>query len=118
MTATIAQKITTDPQSVMLLNLNMFMQLKGLYRKDLAEYMGRKPQAVSRMFISGSAWSINDTCKAADFFGVPLSTLLDPSLTPSKALDIIGERHDDEGGLPVADSISDGRLRRGWMLAA
>lgn len=86
----------------MLLNLNMFMQLEGKMRKDLAKHMGKMPQSLSRQFSRGSNWSLNDTVRAAEFVGVSVDVLLDPTLTPAKALAIIGERHNDEGGLQVA----------------
>lgn len=90
------------PQDVAILNLNMLMHVQGKYRKDLAKELGRVPQVMSRMFNSGSEWTFNDVYKAARFVGVSLDTLTDPTLTPAKALAIIGERHNDEGGLQVA----------------
>ena len=90
------------PQDVAILNLNMLMHVQGKYRKDLAKELGRVPQVMSRMFNSGSEWTFNDMFKAAEFVGVSLDVLTDPTLTPTKALAIIGERHNDEGGLQVA----------------
>ena len=123
MTATAAMPaIATHPQDIAILNLNMLMQLEGKYRKDLAKHLGRMPQAVSRMFIIGSEWTFNDMWKAAEFVGVSLDVLTDPTLTPAKALSIIGERHDDNdgknGGLPVVN-VDDFRLRGGaWKAPA
>lgn len=80
----------------------MLMQIEGLYRKDLANHLGRKPQNLSRMMAGESNWAFNDVVRAAEFVGVSLDVLTDPTLTPTKALAIIGERHNDEGGLQVA----------------
>ena len=112
-TATAVPSVAVRPQDIAILNLNMLMQLEGKYRKDLAKYLGRMPQAVSRMFISGSEWTFNDMFKAAEFVGVSLDVLTDPSLTQTKALQIISERRgdDDEGGLMAA--VDNGRRRRG-----
>ncbi len=103
------------------MNLNMLMQLEGKYRKDLAKSLGRMPQAVSRMFVSGSEWTFNDMFKAAEFVGVSLDVLTDPTLTPAKALAIIGERSDtdtdtSEGGLRVAVNSGYRRPRGGVFL--
>lgn len=100
------------------MNVNMILANTGLYKRDLAKAMNISPQAMASRLQSKAIWSIDEVCAAADFFGIPITKLLDPSLTPAEALSIISERHDDEGGLPVADSISDGRLRGAWSLAA
>lgn len=100
------------------MNLNMLMQLEGRYRKDLAEYIGRFPQALSRMMLGKSNWPLNDIVKAAEFVGVSVDVLLDPTLTPAKALAIIGERHNDEGGLPVAVNSGYRRHRGDYALMA
>ena len=104
MTTTAPQPIAAiSPQKVALLNLNMFMQLEGKYRKDLAEHMNKMPQSVSRMLVNNNyKWSFDDMCEAARFVGVSLDTLTDPTLTPQRALSIISERNNDEGGLQVA----------------
>lgn len=117
-----APKVAASPQDIAILNLNMLMQLEGRYRKDLAEYIGRRPQNLSRMMSGESNWALNDMWKAAEFVGVSLDVLTDPTLTPSKALSIIGERHDDNdeknGGLPVVN-VDDFRLRGGaWKAPA
>lgn len=101
-TTTKEPSVGVMPQDVAILNLNMLMHVQGKYRKDLAKELGRVPQVMSRMFNSGSEWTFNDVYKAARFVGVSLDTLTDPTLTPAKALAIIGERHNDEGGLQVA----------------
>lgn len=59
------------------MNLNMLMQLEGRYRKDLAEYIGRRPQNLSRMMSGESNWALNDMWKAAEFVGVSLDVLTD-----------------------------------------
>lgn len=87
-----APKVAASPQDIAILNLNMLMQLEGRYRKDLAEYIGRRPQNLSRMMSGESNWALNDMWKAAEFVGVSLDVLTDPTLTPAKALSIIGER--------------------------
>lgn len=113
--------VAVQPQNTAIMNLNMLMQLEGKYRKDLAKSLGRMPQAVSRMFVSGSEWTFNDMFKAAEFVGVSLDVLTDPTLTPAKALSIIGERRNDNdgnGGLPVVN-VDDFRLRGGaWKAQA
>ncbi len=108
--------VVSRPQDVAILNLNMLMHLEGKYRKDLAKYLGRMPQAVSRMFTSGSEWTFNDMFKAAEFVGVTLDVLTDPTLTQTKALGIIGERRGDDndngdGGQLVG--VDAGRRQRG-----
>lgn len=111
------------PQDVAILNLNMLMHVQGKYRKDLAKELGRVPQVMSRMFNSGSEWTFNDVYKAARFVGVSLDVLTDPTLTPAKALAIIGERSDtdtdtdtSEGGLRVAVNSGYRRPRGGVFL--
>ena len=116
-----APKVAASPQDIAILNLNMLMQLEGRYRKDLAEYIGRRPQNLSRMMSGESNWALNDRWKAAEFVGVSLDVLTDPTLTPAKALSIIGERRNDNdgnGGLPVVN-VDDFRLRGGaWKAQA
>ncbi len=112
-------RIAANPQDTAILNLNMLMQIEGLYRKDLANHLGRKPQNLSRMMAGESNWAFNDVVRAAEFVGVSLDVLTDPTLTPAKALAIVGERNnddDDDGGLAVA--LSDGRRTSGYLLAA
>lgn len=111
--------VEVSPQDVAILNLNMLMQIEGKYRKDLATYIGRKPQNLSRMMNGDSNWAINDMFKAAQFVGVTLDVLTDPSLTPAKAIAIISKYEDDyEGGSSVVDAINDSRIRRAWILTA
>lgn len=117
MTTTLIQptaRADVEPQDIALRNLDMLMHVQGKYRKDLARHLGRIPQALSRMMKSGSAWTFNDMCKAADFVGVPVGTLLDPTLTPTKAAALSGnhdnEDIDDGGSLVGGDA---GRRRTG-----
>lgn len=114
-TATALPETVATPQDIAILNLNMLMQLEGKYRKDLAEYMGKRPQNLSRMMTGDSNWAFNDMVRAAEFVGVSVGSLLDPSLTPAKALSIIGERRNDndngDGGLLVG--VDAGRRQRG-----
>ena len=98
-----------DPQATALRNVDLLMHLEGKYRKDLAVYLGRIPQVMSRMMKSGSTWSFNDMYRTAEFLGVPLEVLTDPTLSPDRALSIIGERRNDNdgnGGLPVVGIIT------------
>lgn len=110
-----------DPQATALRNVDLLMHLEGKYRKDLAVYLGRIPQVMSRMMKSGSTWSFNDMYRTAEFLGVPLEALTDPTLSPDRALSIIGERRNDNdgnGGLPVVN-VDDFRLRGGaWKTPA
>lgn len=142
MTATLisppTQEQATDPQSIALRNVDMLMHLEGKYRKDLAAYLGRVPQAVSRMMKSGSAWSFNDMYRTAEFLNVSINDLSDPELSPTKALAIINASREEEGpddggerrtewswktsnkngGLPVVN-VDDFRLRGGaWKAPA
>lgn len=114
-------RIAANPQDTAILNLNMLMQIEGLYRKDLANHLGRKPQNLSRMMTGESNWAFNDVVRAAEFVGVSLDVLTDPTLTPAKALAIIGERSDtdtdtSEGGLRVAVNSGYRRPRGGVFL--
>jgi len=73
------------------------------------------------MMSGESNWALNDMWKAAEFVGVSLDVLTDPTLTPAKALSIIGERRNDNdgnGGLPVVN-VDDLRLGGGaWKTPA
>lgn len=116
MTATLEMPdVALSPQRVALLNLAMLMNLEGKHRKDLALHMGKMPQSISRMLGEDYKWSFNDMCKAAEFVGVPIGTLVDPALSPARALDIIGELSTPEGGLSVAGN-GDSRRPAGYGL--
>ena len=62
-----APKVAASPQDIAILNLNMLMQLEGRYRKDLAEYIGRRPQNLSRMMSGESNWALNDMWRRLRF---------------------------------------------------
>lgn len=102
-----------DYQAVAIGNIRMMLSLRGLKQSDLAAYMGKHRQNLNRMINTGAQWSFNDMCRAAQFFGVSIDTLMRTDLSQAELLG-----SNNKGGLPVADSISDGRLRRGWTLAA
>ncbi len=107
-----------DYQSIAVRNIQMMLSVRGLKQVDLAAYMGKNRQNMNRLIKSGMSWNFNDMAKAAQFFGVSIDTLLRTDLSQSELLGLSNIDDGKEGGLPVADSISDGRLRRGWMLAA
>lgn len=121
MTATLEMPTTElSPQRVALLNLAMLMNLEGKHRKDLALHMNKMPQSISRMLGSDYKWSFNDMCAAAEFVGVPIGALVDPTLSPARALDIIGENGIDapEGGQPVVSNDDSRRpAGHGWPVA-
>lgn len=102
-----------DYQSIAVRNMQMMLSVRGLKQVDLANYMGKNRQNMNRMIKTGMSWSFNDMAKAAQFFGASIDTLMRTDLSQAELLG-----SNNKGGLPVADSISDGRLRRGWMLAA
>ncbi len=65
---------------------NMILSNSGLMKKDLAKAMGLSPQSMASRLQSKADWTIDETCAAADFFGVPLMALLDENLTPAKSM--------------------------------
>ncbi len=109
----VASAPDVDYQSIAVRNMQMMLSVRGLKQVDLANYMGKNRQNMNRMIKTGMSWSFNDMAKAAQFFGVSIDTLMRTDLSQAELLGF-----NNKGGLPVADSISDGRLRRGWMLAA
>ena len=84
-----------DPQATALRNVDLLMHLEGKYRKDLAVYLGRIPQVMSRMMKSGSTWSFNDMYRTAEFLGVPLYEVKKSS---AEAVITYGETKVNEGG--------------------
>lgn len=114
-TVSIQPSATLRRQDTVAMNVNMILANTGLYKRDLAKAMGISPQAMASRLQSKAIWSIDEVCAAADFFGLPITALLDPFLTPAKALDIISKH---EGGSPVADTIRDSLIRRAWILTA
>ena len=79
------------------MNTNMILSNSGLMKKDLAKAMGLSPQSMASRLQSKADWTIDETCAAADFFGVPLMALLDENLTPAKAMEYIKNRRSDNG---------------------
>ena len=69
------------------MNTNMILSNSGLMKKDLAKAMGLSPQSMASRLQSKADWTIDETCAAADFLGVPLMALLDENLTPAKAME-------------------------------
>ena len=57
--------------------------------------MGKHRQNLNRMINTGAQWSFNDMCRAAQFFGVSIDTLMRPDLTQSELK--------GNGGLPVVN---------------
>ena len=62
------------------MNTNMILSNSGLMKKDLAKAMGLSPQSMASRLQSKADWTIDETCAAADFFGVPLMALLYPKV--------------------------------------
>ena len=77
------------------MNTNMILSNSGLMKKDLAKAMGLSPQSMASRLQSKADWTIDETCAAADFFGVPLMALLDENLTPAKAMEYIKNRRSE-----------------------
>ena len=73
-----------DYQAVAIGNIRMMLSLRGLKQSDLAAYMGKHRQNLNRMINTGAQWSFNDMCRAAQFFGVSIDTLMRPDLTQSE----------------------------------
>lgn len=90
-----APSVATDYQAVAIGNIRMMLSLRGLKQSDLAAYMGKHRQNLNRMINTGAQWSFNDMCRAAQFFGVSVDTLLRPDLTQSELR--------GNGGLPVVN---------------
>ena len=88
---------TLRRQDVVAMNTNMILSNSGLMKKDLAKAMGLSPQSMASRLQSKADWTIDETCAAADFFGVPLMALLDENLTPAKAMEYIKNRRSDNG---------------------
>lgn len=99
-----------DYQAVAIGNIRMMLSLRGLKQSDLAAYMGKHRQNLNRMINTGAQWSFNDMCRAAQFFGVSIDTLMRPDLTQSELK--------GNGGLPVVN-VDDFRLHGGaWKTPA
>lgn len=69
-------------------NINMIIAVRHIAKKDIANAMGKVPQAFSRMLKPGYHWTFDDMLMASDVIGVSLNDLTDPNLTPAKVLQI------------------------------
>ncbi|MCH9276131.1 helix-turn-helix domain-containing protein [Bifidobacterium amazonense] len=103
-TMTAPAATATDYQSVALDNIRMMLAVRGLKQSDLAAYMGKHRQNLNRMINTGATWSFNDMCRAAQFFGVGVDTLMRSDLSQSELR--------GNGGLPVV-AVDDSRRRWG-----
>ena len=114
-TVNVMPSATMRRQDVVAMNVRMLLASTGFMKRDLAKAMGISPQSMASRLQSKADWTIDETCAAADFFGLPLMSLLDPNLSPAKALSIIGERRNDDdngdGGLLVG--VDAGLRQRG-----
>lgn len=91
-------------QDIVAKNVTLIVQARGLRKKDLAKAMGVSPQAVSTRLQGTANWTLDEACAAADFLGVSLGCLLQPTLT---AEEILGYKKtaapdDGNGGQSVA----------------
>lgn len=114
---------TRNHQKIAVGNVNLFLTVSHLKKKDLAEHMSKKPAVMPRMLKNEQVWYFDDMCNAADFLGVSLETLQRKDLTVSEAQsiwdNIKAKRADNQnGGLPVVN-IDDSRRRSGvWIWRA
>lgn len=80
------------------MNANMILGNTDLMKKDLAKAMGISPQSMASRLQGKANWTIDETCAAAEFFGLPLMALLDADLTPAKALEYMKNRRPGDSG--------------------
>lgn len=85
-------------QDVVAMNANMILGNTDLMKKDLAKAMGISPQSMASRLQGKANWTIDETCAAAEFFGLPLMALLDADLTPAKALEYMKNRRPGDSG--------------------
>ena len=78
-----------DKQQIAVANIKLLLDASHSKKKDLAEYMGKVPQSLSKMLQNKQTWFFDDMCTAADFFGVGIETLVRTDLTPMKAEQIL-----------------------------
>lgn len=78
----------TSACDVAINNINMIIAVRHIAKKDIANAMGKVPQAFSRMLKPGYHWTFDDMLMASDVIGVSLNDLTDPNLTPAKVLQI------------------------------
>ena len=69
--------------NIAITNMNMIVSICHIQKKDMADGLGKMPQALSKMLHSGYSWSFKDMCAAADYLGVSLDDLVNPNLTPA-----------------------------------
>lgn len=86
-----------DKQQIAVANIKLLLDASHSKKKDLAEYLGKVPQSLSKMLQNKQTWFFEDMCHAADFFGVGLETLVRTDLTPMKAEQILKNRRSDDG---------------------
>lgn len=78
-----------DKQQIAVANIKLLLDASHSKKKDLAEYMGKVPQSLSKMLQNKQTWFFEDMCTAAEFFGVGIETLVRTDLTPLKAEQIL-----------------------------
>ena len=66
----------------------MIIAVRHIAKKDVANAIGKVPQAFSRMLKPGYHWTFDDMKLLSDVIGVNLDDLTNPNLTPSKVLQI------------------------------
>lgn len=89
MSTTMTPKPRLDKQQIAVANIKLLLDASHSKKKDLAEYLGKVPQSLSKMLQNKQTWFFEDMCHAADFFGVGLETLVRTDLTPMKAEQIL-----------------------------
>ncbi len=89
MTTTMMPKPRLDKQQIAVANIKLLLDASHSKKKDLAEYMGKVPQSLSKMLQNKQTWFFEDMCTAAEFFGVGIETLVRTDLTPLKAEQIL-----------------------------
>ena len=98
MTTTIQPKPRLDKQQIAVANINLLLNVSHSKKKDLAEYMGKVPQSLSKMLQNKQTWFFEDMCNAADFFNVGIGTLVRTDLTPMKAEQILKTAAQNDSG--------------------
>ena len=89
MTTTMMPKPRLDKQQIAVANIKLLLDASHSKKKDLAEYLGKVPQSLSKMLQNKQTWFFEDMCTAAEFFGVGIETLVRTDLTPLKAEQIL-----------------------------
>lgn len=78
-------------QKIAVSNINLLLSESDAKQKDLASYMGKVPQSLSKMLSNKQMWFFEDMCNAASFFNVGLDVLMRTDLTPLKAQNLVSE---------------------------